>query len=124
MKSLGGGCAAGWLDLQAPVARHPARGRIVVADMRLEIDDAAAVNGRLHMDILGKAPVAFDHRIRGVDAVDHDRHTRTARYHNNGPGVGSQSRFRCSEQNGQHKCSAHDLKSKSSQYNSRMPPPK
>src|SRR6516165_6997966 len=124
MKALGGFWPAGRLDLQTPVARHPARTWIVMADMRLQIDDTAAVNGRLHVNVLGKAPLAFDDRIRGVHAVDHDRHARTARDYNHGAGVGGQGRSRCSKQNGKHKCSTHYLKSKSSQHNSRMPRPK
>src|SRR5665213_3067293 len=73
---------AGWrFDFKPPVARQMTGARIIMADLRLGIERAAAINGRLHVDAAAETPVAFDHRIGDVDAVDDDGHAGAARNH-------------------------------------------
>ena len=55
-----------------------------MTDMRLGIDVAAAIDGRLDMDALAKTPVAFDHRVGCIDAVDDDGHAGAAGNHDVG----------------------------------------
>jgi hypothetical protein len=66
------------LDLEAAIAGPMSSAWIVMADPRFSLDEPAAVNRRLHMNAFGQTPVAFDHRVGGVDAVDDDRHASAA----------------------------------------------
>ena len=52
-----------------------------MTDAGLEIDVAAAINRRLHMDALAETEVAFDHGIGRIDAVDDDGHAGAAGNH-------------------------------------------
>src|SRR5690242_4073270 len=58
------------LDFETAVARLMTGARIVMSDVRREIDVAAAIDRGLHMHVLGEAPVAFDDGIRCIDAVN------------------------------------------------------
>ena len=78
-----------------------------MTDVRLGIDVAAAIDRRLHMHALAEAPVAFDHRIGCIDAVDDDGHAGAAGNHDDGTAAAGQSRQRRSDQNGQCQADAH-----------------
>ena len=62
------GCIKG--AIVGGVAGHMAGAGIIVADIRHRIDIAAAVDGGLHMRPPQQTPIAFDHRIGCVDAID------------------------------------------------------
>src|SRR5258708_37665374 len=66
------------LDFEAPVARRVTGRRIEMTDMQIGIDRAATINGGLPMHALAETPVAFDHGIGCVDAVNDDGHTGPA----------------------------------------------
>src|ERR1700692_2221207 len=99
------------LDFETPVAGHLTSARIVMTDVRPDINVAAAIDRGLDMDALGETPVAFDHRVGCVDAIDDDGHARPAWNHDI-EAVASRSRPRRSDQNGQRQPSAHCLESR------------
>ena len=68
----------GRFDLQPAVARPMTGARIVVSDIGKRIDKTAAIDGRGDMTALGKSPIALDHRIGCVDAVNDDGHAGAA----------------------------------------------
>ena len=96
------------LDFETAVARRVAGTRIVMSDIGLRIDGAAAINGGLHMHTLSETPVAFEHSVGYVNAVDDDGHTGPAWNDLHGTAVG-QGRPRRSDQNGQCEACAHGL---------------
>ncbi len=97
------------LDFEAAVAWRVTGTRIVMTDMRIGIDDAAAIDGGLHMHVLGEAPVTFDHGIGRIDAINDDGHTGAAGNHDDGTAVG-QGRPARSDQNGQCEACAHGFR--------------
>src|SRR6185437_6680958 len=68
-------------DFEAPIARAPAGTGVIMANMRIGIDIAAAVDGGLDMLALGEAPIAFDDGIGSIDTVDDDGDARTTGNH-------------------------------------------
>src|SRR5882762_9499642 len=66
------------LDFETAVARRVAGTRVVMSDIGLRIDGAAAIDGGLHMHTLSETPVAFEHSVGYVNAVDDDGHTGPA----------------------------------------------
>src|SRR5260370_27899100 len=66
------------LDFEAPVARQMTCTRIVMTDVRREIDIAAAIDRGLHLLALAQTPFAFDDGVRSVDAINDDGHARAA----------------------------------------------
>src|SRR5579859_1439545 len=118
MKTLGGARLAfrRRLDFQPPIAGQMTCARIVVANIRRRLDQAAAVNRWLHVDALAEAPIAFDDGIGCIDAVDDDGHTGAAWNHDvRTVAAGRGARNRC-DQNRQCKYGTHDQSSSSAPY--------
>ena len=67
------------LDFETAVARQKTGARIIMTDFRLGRDRAAAIDGRLHVDALAEAKVAFDDGVGYVDAVDDNGNAGAAR---------------------------------------------
>src|SRR6185437_12583083 len=65
-------------DLEAAIAGLVAEARIIMADIGLGLDDAAAIDGGLGVIALAEAKPALDHGIGRVDAVDDDGHPGAA----------------------------------------------
>lgn len=47
-------------------------------DVRQRFDPATAIDGRLNVDVLCQTPVALDHGIGRVDAIDDNRDARAS----------------------------------------------
>ena len=73
-----------------------------MTDIRNRIDVAAAVNGRLDLVALAQPPLALDHRIGCVDAVNDDGYADAARNHDIEATAGKGGRIRRDE-----KCQCH-----------------
>ena len=68
----------GRLDFETSITRRVAGARIIVTDLGSGIGNAAAIDRRMDVDVLGQSPVAFHHGPGRIDAVDDDGHARTA----------------------------------------------
>src|SRR3981189_2955301 len=99
------------LDCEAAVARGAAGTRIVMSDIGLRIDGAAAIDGGLHMHTLSETPVAFEPSVGYASAIDDDGHTGPAWNHLHGTAVGQHRPCR-SDQNGHCEASAHGFGSR------------
>src|SRR5471032_1055595 len=87
------------LDFETAVARHVTGTRIIMADARLDIGDAAAIDRGLYMHALAKTPVAFNDGIGCVDAVNDDGHPGAAWNHDDGTAGAGEGAQRGSDQN-------------------------
>src|ERR1700704_3000877 len=96
------------LDFETAVVRRVAGARIVMGYMRRGTDGAAAIDRGLHMHTLSETPVAFEHSVGYVNAIDDDGYTGPAWNDLHGTAVG-QGRPRRSDQNGQCEACAHGL---------------
>ena len=85
------------LDFHPPVSGQAAGTRIVMTNMRHRIDIAATVDGRLDMGALAQPPIALDHRIGCVDAVNDDGYAGTAWNHDLEAAAGKGGRCRRDE---------------------------
>src|SRR3954465_2261104 len=75
--------AVGWrLNLETSVAGLMAGARIIMSDPRFGVDIAAAIDRRLHLLPLAETPLAFDHGIGRIDAVNDDGHAGVAGHNN------------------------------------------
>src|ERR1700761_8884199 len=88
------------LDLEPAIAGLVTEARIIVADIGLDVDVAAAIDRRLAVIAAAEAELALDYRIGCIDAVDDDGHAGTAGNHNVKTLAG-QARRRRSDRNGQ-----------------------
>ena len=52
-----------------------------MSDIRHRIDIAAAIDRGLHMHALAETPIALDHRIGCIDAIDDDGNAGPAGHH-------------------------------------------
>src|SRR6516225_4172610 len=69
------------LDFETPIARPQPHARIVMADIGFKVDIAAAEHGRLILHALAEPETAFHDSIGNIDAIEQDRHARTAWNH-------------------------------------------
>src|SRR4051812_33348641 len=90
--------------------------RIIMADVWNRIDVAATIDGRLHMRALAETPVALDHRIGCIEAVNDDGYADTARNHDFKAAAGK-SRRRRRHQDCQCHANAHCPEPRSSKPN-------
>jgi hypothetical protein len=72
-----------------------------MTDIRLALDIAATINDRLFMIAPAQSPLAFDHGIGRIDAVDDDGHAGTPGNHDIKALAGTSGERR-SDQDGQH----------------------
>src|ERR1700742_3185637 len=87
------------LDFETPITGCAAQGWIIMTDVRHGIEPAAAIDRRLYMPALAETPVAYDHVIGSILAINDDGDTRAARNHNIET-IGRERPQRRSDQNG------------------------
>src|ERR1700722_17965442 len=87
------------LDFEAPITGGAAQGRIIMTDVRHGIEPAAAIHRRLYMPSLAETPVAYDHVIGRILAINDAWDASAARTHNIET-IGRERRQRRSDQNG------------------------